>query len=107
MRREELIASVLRLEVLHLSFYWFDESKPRDQDFTEEILLSGLLSGKCLLALREMVVPSEPINILGSVTSFPRSLKLWNEAREVLEGNQMVKSGKVKLRTLEVGEASE
>jgi len=37
----------------------------------------------------------------------PRSLKLWKEAREVLQGNEMVKSGKVKLRILEEGETSE
>jgi len=30
MQREELDASVLRVEVRHLLFYWFDESNPRD-----------------------------------------------------------------------------
>jgi len=60
-------------------------------------MLSTIPSSKSLLALKEMAVPSKPINTEGSETASPRSLKLWKEAREVLEGNEMVKSGKVKL----------
>ena len=102
------MTSFTRVEVLHLLFYWAaKESKPRDQDFTEETLLSTILSSKGLPALKELAVPSKPINILGSEMASPRSFKLWKEAREVLEGNEMIKSGKVKLRTLEIGETSE
>ena len=93
--------------MLHLPLYWFDESIPRDQDFTEEALLSPVLSSEGHLSLKEMVVPSKPINIAASVAASPLLLKLWKEAREVLEGNEMVKSGKVKLRTTEVGETGE
>ena len=107
MRREEFIASLSRVEILHLLFYWINKSKPRDQDFAEETLLSTMLSSKGLLALKELMVSGKPINILGSETASPRSLRLWKEAREVLEGNEMIKSGKMKLRTLEVGATSE
>jgi len=103
MRREEL----LTVEVLHLLFYWVDESNPQDQDFKEETLLSTILSSKGLLNIKESVIPSKPINPFGSETSSSRSLKLWKEAREVLEGNEMIKSGKVKLRTFEVGKTRE
>jgi len=107
MKREELFASVLRVEVLHPPLYWVKESDPDDQDFTEEILLSILLSSKGLLDLKELVIPSKAINVGGSVADSACSLKLWKEAREVLEGNEMIKSGEVKLRILEIGETSE
>jgi len=93
--------------VLHLPLYWFDESIPRDQDFTEEALLSPVLSSEGHLSLKEMVVPSKPINIAASVAASPWSLKLWKEAMKVLEGNEMVKSGKVNLWTSEIGGRSE
>jgi len=108
MRREELIASVSRVEVLHLLVHWFDRSNPQDQNsFAEETLLSAILSSKGFLDLKQLVIPSNPIDTAGSEMASPRLLKVWKEAREVLEGNEMVKSGKLKLRTLEVGETSE
>ena len=60
MRREELIATASSVEVLHLLFYWATESKPRDQDFTGETLLSTILSSKGLLSIKELVFPSKP-----------------------------------------------
>ena len=54
-----------------------------------------------------MVDPSKPTNQSSLEATDLRSLKLWKEAREVLEGIEMVKSGKVKLRTFEVGETGE
>jgi len=55
--------------------------------------------------LKFIVVSSKPITI-GTVERFSsRSLRLWKESREVLKGNERVKSGKVKLRTLDVGES--
>ena len=107
MQREELVASLSSVEVLHLNLHCFDESNPRDQDFTEETLLSNILSSKRLLDLDEMVVSSRPINIQGLVTASPRSLKLWKEAKEVLEGNELIESGKVKLKTWEAGKTGE
>ena len=74
MKREELVASVLRVDVLHLLFYWIDESDPQDKEFAEEIALSTILSRKGLPALKQLMVPSEPIDIAGSETSSPRSL---------------------------------
>jgi len=104
---EELVASVLRVEVLHLPFYCLDESNSQDEDFTEETLLSTVLSSEGLPSVKETVIPSKPITLPALETASPRSLKLWKEAREVLEGNEMIKSGKVNLKTLEMGETSE
>jgi len=93
--------------VLHLPFYCLDESNSQDEDFTEETLLSTVLSSEGLPSVKETVIPSKPITLPALETASPRSLKLWKEAREVLEGNEMIKSGKVNLKTLEMGETSE
>ena len=57
-------------------------------------------------AMKSLSIASDGMMGFGQRNS-PRSLKLWKEAREVLQGNEMVKSGKVKLRILEEGETSE
>ena len=50
------MATFTNVEVLHLLLYWAKESDPRDQDSTEEMLLSTSLSSKGLLALKELAV---------------------------------------------------
>lgn len=89
------------------TFYWVDQSNPHDQEFAEEVLLSTILSVTGLLSVKELVIPSKAINSAGVEADSARSLRLWKEAREVLEGSEMIKSGKVKLRILELGKTSE
>jgi len=107
MRRGKQGTSWLSVEVSGLQHSLFVVSDPADDDFEEEIMLSNILFSKTLPNLKEVVVPSKPTNQSSLEATDLRSLKLWKEAREVLEGIEMVKSGKVKLRTFEVGETGE
>lgn len=95
------------VEILHLPFYTFVESDPEDTDFREEIIISGLISGKSLNNLKEIVVPSRSIDVSSDEATYPRSVRLWNKGRAVLNENEKIKSGKIKLRTLEIGEIGE
>jgi len=54
--------------------------------------------------LTEVVLRSKPIHAGSEEAKSPRFVRLWKESRRVLGENEMVKSGRVKLRTLEVGE---
>jgi len=90
--------------IFHLPCYAFDLSNPRDDDLQEERFLSAIISGVPLPKLRQIVVPSKPIDTIAQKAKSPRSVRLWKESREVLRENERIKSGRVKLRTLEVGE---
>jgi len=107
MKEGELGASVLSIEAFHLPCFSFSESSSRDEDFEEELLLSTILSSKILQNLREMVIPSKPIDANALEAAFLGSLGLWKKARKVLKENELFKSGKIKLRTLELGETGE
>jgi len=105
MKTGNLGSSLSSVQILHLPFYMFQESQPEDDDFAEEMFISDIVSNRILPNLSEITLPSKPIDSSDSQeANSPRSVRLWKESREVLKGNERVKSGKVKLRTLQVGE---
>ena len=54
--------------------------------------------------LTELVLPSKPIDVGSQEANSLRLVRRWKEGRKLLKDHEGVKSGKVKLRTLEVGE---
>ena len=107
MKTGNLGSSLSSVQILHLPFYVFEESQPRDDDFVEERFLSDALLKGVLPNLAEIVLPSKPIGVDCEEAESSRSVRLWKEGRKALRENENIKSGKAKLRTLEVGETGE
>jgi len=88
--------------------YWFRESEPQgDDDFEEERHISTFISTDVFPSLKEIALPSIPIDANFEEATTLRHLNLWKEARQVLKENERVKNGKVKLRILAIGETGE
>jgi len=92
------------VEVLHLVFV---ESGPHHQDFVEKSLISSIILSKLFPNLKSVILLTKIINADHIEAASPRSLKRWEEGRKELRGNEWIRGGMVKLRTLEVGETSE
>jgi len=107
MKTGALGSSLSSAEILHLPFYRFVESTPRTDDFEDEGLLYKVLSNGFLPNLRQIVLPSRPIDANALEATSSRSVFLWEAGRKLLRDSEMVKSGKAKLRTVEVGETGE
>lgn len=92
----------LNVEVVHLTYY----SKPRQADiedrFEEESLLMLLYKFGWFPRLREIVVPKHPVDFDNKIINSGE--KKWAENRRILKSNELIKSGKIKLREIESGE---
>lgn len=96
------------VEILHLLHYQFIESQVQAAThFTEEFRLLLLIKKNVFPNLKQVFVPSEPINGNGVATSSPFAVTLWKQRRMILENAEVFKGGKVCLKTIKLTETSE
>lgn len=95
------------LEVLYLPFYWVRDERIGEDTFLEEDALLQLVTSGKFSKLKEVVVPSQPINEAGEVVRTKAHRNLWRKIKEEVEGNEVFRSGKIKFRVLDQGEPGE
>lgn len=102
------------IEILHLPYYFIGqaESAPEDEEeeFQEYKLIRDMIDHKCqprFDCLKEVVLPSSLIGFDGERIVSPQWTQLWAQSRRELERSNVIQTGKVKLRTVEVGENGE
>lgn len=97
----------LNLQILCLLDYSPPSLGDRYQEFHEERALATLLKKRAPVSLKEVVVPSQIINLGGSLEYTDEQLELWSSARKLLSEHEVFKDGTVKLRLLKRGEGGE
>lgn len=101
----------LSLEVVVLPFYALGlfDSVPLDISVDEENYLAKFLKTRSLPMLREVIVPTQLINMKprSNEAESPALQKIWRERRAALEKESISTSGKVKLTTAKPGDIGE
>lgn len=92
------------LEVLQLVYYTYYDGQSRDTDFVEEIHLRLVVEHKRNPSLKQVVVPSEPIDLNQISKVSPDQFKLWETARLELTQSDAFENG-LKLRVLSPSES--
>lgn len=92
------------LEVLQLLYYTYYDGQVRESDFKEETYLRYIVENKKSPSLKQVVVPSKPININNTSTVSPDQFKLWEFARLELTQSDAFKDG-LQLRILDPSES--
>lgn len=89
------------LECIELPSYVFEEDDIDKYTALEEDTIQDIVKFKNLINLREIIVPSRPINGEGNEPKSPTIMKLWNERRAAWGNLEQIKSGALNLRLFE------
>lgn len=102
-RRAGYAFVVPNVEIVHLVAYQYGEDSIQP-DQTDSLGLPELLKSPTFPNLKQLVVPSSPINIQNQLPKSAQFLKAWKEERSALENDDLFKDGEIKLRVLKAGE---
>lgn len=100
------------VKILHLPYYWWaerggDPDSPQGTEWYEDRYLSNVIDKEIFPTLEEICLPSNLVTSNRKFSPSPLHLKFWNEMRQTLKEHEAIKSGRIKLEFLELGEIGE
>lgn len=102
------------VKIVHLPYYWLSDSEgeehpdsPQGTDWYEDRYLSNIIDKGIFPSLEKICVPLDPMTSVRRFSPSPMHLKFWKEMRQELKENEAIKSGRIQLEFLDLGEIGE